>query len=91
MQLEMNPCAMCNDNGLYSLALHCYVIQLEDIYFTCLIKGMIMRTMMMMMMMLIKGLSLHVKAVEINPTASSSKLSKLLIGAFTGPLSVASF
>lgn len=52
---------------------------------------MIMRTMMMMMMMLIKGLSLHVEAVEINPTASSSKLSKLLIGAFTGPLSVASF
>lgn len=46
-----------------------------------------MRTMMMM----IKGLSLHVEAVEINPTASSSKLSKLLIGAFTGPLSVASF
>jgi len=87
MQLEMNPCAMCNDNGLYSLALHCYVIQLEDIYFTCLINGMIMRTMMMM----IKGLSLHVEAVEINPTASSSKLSKLLIGAFTGPLSVASF
>lgn len=78
---------MCNDNGLYSLALHCYVIQLEDIYFTCLINGMIMRTMMMM----IKGLSLHVEAVEINPTASSSKLSKLLIGAFTGPLSVASF